>query len=47
VIVSDHVAYYSRESIAELKFKAARNVAEVLARRPPLYPVNRPASPGL
>jgi D-3-phosphoglycerate dehydrogenase len=47
VIVSDHVAYYSRESIAELKFKAARNVAEVLAGRPPLYPVNRPASPGL
>lgn len=47
VIVSDHVAYYSRESITELKLKAARNVAEVLAGRPPLYPVNRPASPGL
>lgn len=44
VILTDHTAYYSEESIFDLKTKAARNVAEVLQGREPLYPVNRPAS---
>lgn len=41
VILSDHAAYYTEESLVELKTKAARNVREVLEGRPPLYPVNR------
>ncbi len=41
-ILTDHCAYYSEESLAELKEKAARNVLEVLLGRAPLYPVNRP-----
>ena len=44
VILSDHTAYYSEESIVELKQKAARNIAEVLSGGEPLYPVNRPVS---
>ena len=42
VTLTDHFGYYSDESIVELKTKAARNVVEVLAGRPPTYPVNRP-----
>jgi D-3-phosphoglycerate dehydrogenase / 2-oxoglutarate reductase len=42
VVLSDHVGYFSRESFSELKTKAARNIAEVLCGRPPIYPVNRP-----
>jgi D-3-phosphoglycerate dehydrogenase len=41
VILSDHAAYYTEESLVELKTKAARNVREVFEGRPPLYPVNR------
>ena len=41
VILSNHMAWYTEESAVELATKAARNVSEVLAGRPPLYPVNR------
>jgi D-3-phosphoglycerate dehydrogenase len=41
--ITDHAAWYSEESMAELKTKAARNVAAVLAGGEPAYPVNRPA----
>ncbi len=44
VILTDHCAYYSEESLAELKQKAARNVLEVLLGQAPVYPVNRPES---
>jgi D-3-phosphoglycerate dehydrogenase len=41
VIVSPHMAYYSVESVSELKKKAALNILEVFSGRPPLYPVNQ------
>jgi len=41
VVFTDHAGWYSEESMGELKTKAARNVAAVLAGGPPLYPVNR------
>ena len=40
VILSDHTGWYSEESVHELKTKAAKNVALVLAGGRPLYPVN-------
>jgi D-3-phosphoglycerate dehydrogenase len=40
VVLSDHAGWYSEESIPELKTKAARNVAAVLAGGKPAYPVN-------
>ena len=40
VVFSDHAGWYSEESLVELKTKAARNVAAVLAEGKPLYPVN-------
>lgn len=40
VIVSDHAAWYSEESIVELKVKAGRNIAAVLAGGRPRDPVN-------
>ena len=40
VIFTDHAGWYSEESVVELKTKAARNVAAVLAGGLPLYPVN-------
>ncbi len=40
VLMSSHLAYYTEESLAELKTKAAQNVLEVLLGRPPIYPVN-------
>jgi D-3-phosphoglycerate dehydrogenase len=43
-ILSDHAGWYSEESQAELKTKAARNVAAVLNGGDPVYPVNHPAS---
>ena len=43
-VLSDHAGWYSEESVAELKTKAARNVLEVLKGGKPLYPVNQPAS---
>lgn len=42
VILTDHTAYYSEESIVELKTKAAQNIVEVFKGRKPLYPVNTP-----
>jgi D-3-phosphoglycerate dehydrogenase len=45
VILSDHAAWYSEESMAELKTKAAKNVAAVLTGGVPLYPVNSPSVP--
>jgi len=41
VVLTDHVGWYTEESIVELKSGAARNVAEVLAGRPPVYPLNK------
>jgi len=43
-ILSDHAGWYSEESVAELKTKAARNVLVVLQGGKPIYPVNYPAS---
>ena len=43
VILSDHAGWYSEESVAELKTKAAQNVLEVLKGGKPIYPVNHPA----
>jgi len=40
VIFTDHAGWYSEESVVELKTKAARNVAAVLAGGAPAYPVN-------
>ena len=45
VILSPHKAWYTEESREELARKGALNVAEVLAGRPPVYPVNQPGSP--
>ncbi len=42
LVLTDHVGWYTEESIVELKTGAARNVAEVLAGRPPVYPLNKP-----
>ncbi len=39
-VLSDHCAYYSEESIIELKEKAAKNIVRVLEGNDPLYPVN-------
>ena len=41
VLLSNHMAWYTEESTVELATKAARNVAEVFAGRPPVYPLNR------
>jgi D-3-phosphoglycerate dehydrogenase len=40
VTLSDHTGWYSEESVAELKTKAARNIALVLMGGKPTYPVN-------
>jgi D-3-phosphoglycerate dehydrogenase / 2-oxoglutarate reductase len=40
VIFTDHAGWYSEESVVELKTKAARNAAAVLAGGEPVYPVN-------
>jgi len=39
-IVTDHCAWYSAESLAELKAKCAQNVCDVLQGGRPKYPVN-------
>jgi len=41
VIFTDHAGWYSEESVVELKTKAARNAAAVLAGGSPPYPVNK------
>jgi D-3-phosphoglycerate dehydrogenase len=46
VVLTDHVGWYTEESIVELKTGAARNVAEVLAGRPPVYPLNKVQATG-
>ena len=40
ITFTDHAAWYSEESIVELKTKAARNVLEVLEGKEPSYRVN-------
>lgn len=39
VILTDHCGWYSKESVAELKRKAAENVREALLTGKPVYPV--------
>ena len=45
VIFTDHAGWYSEESVVELKTKAARNAAAVLAGGRPPYPVNAVVAP--
>ncbi len=45
VVFTDHAAWSSEEAMAELKTKAARNVAAVLTGSAPPYPVNRLSLP--
>jgi D-3-phosphoglycerate dehydrogenase len=40
-VLSDHVGFYSEESLVELKRKTAENVLDVLEGRPPKYWVNK------
>ena len=40
VVLSDHCAWYTEESLVELKTKAAQNVADVLSGNRPRSPVN-------
>jgi len=40
-VLTDHVGWYSVESIIELKRKAAENIRETLLRGKPNYPVNK------
>ncbi len=42
VVLTDHGGWYTIESMAELKTKAAQNVASVLTGKAPPYPVNQP-----
>ncbi len=42
VVLSDHAGYYSRESFAELKTKAAQNIVQALSGKRPLYAINHP-----
>jgi len=41
IILSPHLAFYSRESVIELQTKAAEEVARALRGEPPRSPVNR------
>lgn len=41
VVLTDHTAYSTVESVLDLKTKAAGNVADVLLGRAPAYPVNK------
>jgi D-3-phosphoglycerate dehydrogenase len=43
VVVTDHTAYYSRESVIELKTRTAQNVVDVFRTGAPGNPVNKPA----
>lgn len=42
-LATPHMAYYSCESVVELKKKAAQNVLDVLQNRPPKYALNKPS----
>jgi D-3-phosphoglycerate dehydrogenase len=42
VVLTDHSAYYSAESVSELKTRTALNARDVLEGRIPKTPVNRP-----
>jgi D-3-phosphoglycerate dehydrogenase len=44
VVLSDHCAWYTEESLVELKTRAAQNVAAVLTGGTPDTPVNKPAT---
>lgn len=39
-VLTDHSAWYSEESIVEMKTKACMNILEVFEGRQPIYPVN-------
>ena len=41
ITLSDHVGFYTEESMLELKTKAAQNVKEVLLGGKPTYPINK------
>ena len=41
VVLTDHTAYSTVESVLELKTKAAQNVIDLLLGREPKYPVNQ------
>ena len=41
LILTPHLAFYSRESVVELQTKAAEEVARALKGEPPRSPVNR------
>lgn len=40
-LISDHVGYYTEQSLSTLKRLAAQNIAEVLAGKEPLFPLNQ------
>ena len=40
VVLTPHLAFYSRESVIELQTKAAEEVARALTGEPPRSPVN-------
>jgi D-3-phosphoglycerate dehydrogenase len=40
LVISDHIGYYSEESLNTLKSLTAQNVANVLMGKPPLFPLN-------
>jgi D-3-phosphoglycerate dehydrogenase len=42
LVLTDHSAYYSAESVSELKTRTAQNARDILEGRPPRTPVNRP-----
>lgn len=45
VIITPHAAYYSESSLAELRRRAAGNVAAVLSGKQPVHPVNPTITP--
>ncbi len=46
VVLTDHCAWYTEESLVELKRKTAENVRSVIETGRPVSPVNRPDSDG-
>jgi D-3-phosphoglycerate dehydrogenase len=41
VVVTDHTAWYSEQSVADLQHEAAAEIARVFSGKPPLNWVNR------